>query len=325
MDASSKVLQVSDTISYRYLFHAPGPDKPTLLFLHGFPSLAQDWSNQIAHFASEGYGVVAPDLLGYGGTSKPEDYRAYSWRAMSAHIKEILDAENTPQVVGVGHDLGCWFLSRLYHFYSGYFRAVVFLDVGYSAPGDRFDVEMINRLTKQMTGEEKFRYWDLFTSDEGVAAMDKHPASVVSLLHADPAVMAQNMGPPGKAFDWVTAGRVEPKHSGETETTYFKDKVRIFGEGGFTGPTNWYRALRENISYADEEHMPKTLTVPTLLIGCEKDEMTQASFQDELTRPWAKAMYRFEALPTGHWPMLEDAGGTNRLIHDFLTQTVNQS
>ncbi|KAK1700608.1 Alpha/Beta hydrolase protein [Colletotrichum godetiae] len=322
---SAKCLQISSSLTYSYYFaKATNIALPTLLFLHGFPSTAIDFRQQLEHFASQGHGVLAPDLLGYGGTSKPKDPREYMWRAMSAHIKAILNAEEIDAVVGVGHDLGSWFLSRLYHLYPSQFRGLVFLDVGYSVPGEKFDVDMINRMTKEMTGEERFRYWDLFTDDEGVALMDRNVESVVSLMHASPEVMAANLGPPGKARDWVSSARIAPAHSfGDAdaqESSYFREKVATFKEGGWKGPTNWYKALRDNLSFEDEKDMAKELEVPVLLVGCGRDEMTVASFQDQVTRPWAKAGYDFEVLETGHWVMLEDADSLTRLLQGFISR-----
>ncbi|KAF9880898.1 putative epoxide hydrolase [Colletotrichum karsti] len=316
----SKTLQISSTITYKYYVSKPSqPNAPTVLFLHGFPSSASDFAPQARHLVSLGHGVIVPDLLGYGGTSKPRDPREYVWRAMSSHVAAILDSEGADAVVGVGHDLGSWFLSRLYHLHPDRFRGLVFLDVGYAAPGQRFDVEMINRMTREMTGEERFRYWDLFTDDEGVALMDGNVESVVSLMHAAPEVMARNLGPKDKAREWVSAGRVAQTHlSGDEGGKYLREKVAMFEEGGWTGPTNWYRALRENMSWDDEKDMSKELEVPVLVVGCGRDEMTLPGMQDQMTRLWARAAYRFEVLDTGHWVMLEDPEGTNRLLEEFL-------
>ncbi|KAF6810152.1 epoxide hydrolase [Colletotrichum plurivorum] len=320
----SKTLQITPSISYKYYYsNAKSPDSPTFLFLHGFPSSAIDFRPQLESLSSRGYGVIAPDLLGYGGTSKPADHREYVWRSMSNHIAAMLDAEGVEKVVGVGHDLGSWFLSRLCQFHPSRFAGLVFLDVGYAAPGTMFDVEAINRLTKEATGEEMFRYWDFFTDDEGVAIMDRQVGSVVSLLHASPGVMAANMGPKGRTREWVSAGRIAETHSfGGGDAwgyEYFREKVAMFQEGGWTGPTNWYKALRENLSFEDEKNMEREIRVPVMVVGCGRDEMTNAGIQDQMTRPWAKAGYRFEVLDTGHWVMLEDAEGTNRLLEEFVS------
>jgi soluble epoxide hydrolase / lipid-phosphate phosphatase len=91
--------------TYRYLYTAPSSgSKPHLLFLHGYPSAAWDWRHQIKHFSTAGYGLIVPDLLGYGGTDKPNDPAAYRLKKMAAELAELLDHVGVQTVIGVGHD-----------------------------------------------------------------------------------------------------------------------------------------------------------------------------------------------------------------------------
>ncbi|TDZ26126.1 Bifunctional epoxide hydrolase 2 [Colletotrichum orbiculare MAFF 240422] len=325
LSISSKTLLLSPEITYRYFFSpASNPEIPTILFLHGFPSTATDFASQLEHLKTAGYGVLAPDLLGYGGTSKPCDVNEYTWKKLSDHIIEILNAESVSTVIGVGHDLGSWFLSRLYHLHPTRFAGLAFLDVGYSAPGNRFDVELINKMTREMTGEERFRYWDFFTSEEGMMLMDQNVESILSLMHASPEIMAANLGPADKTKEWVSQGRVASTQciGSEDGDLYLREKVAVFREGGWRGPTNWYKALKDNLSWDIEKDMKKELEVPALVLGCGKDEMTVAAFQDQMTRPWAKAGYRFEVVDAGHWVMLDEPGQTNKLLMEFIN-TIN--
>ena len=92
--------------TYRYVkIHSHAPHKPYILFLHGFPESLYDWRRQFDYFSSLGYGIIAPDLLGYGGTSKPTDISAYSLKNMVRDVIELLDCEGIGEVYGVGHDL----------------------------------------------------------------------------------------------------------------------------------------------------------------------------------------------------------------------------
>lgn len=89
---------------YSY-YHKPSTDdKPTVLFLHGFPSTHRDWSAQIAYFVQRGYGVIAPDLLGYGKTSAPDDAGEYKMLAMVDDVVDILNDLKITKLIAVGHD-----------------------------------------------------------------------------------------------------------------------------------------------------------------------------------------------------------------------------
>jgi soluble epoxide hydrolase / lipid-phosphate phosphatase len=101
-----KSVRFSDGTTYRYVFIEPdSPKKPYLLFLHGFPSSSFDWRHQIDYFGLRGYGVLAPDLLGYGGTDKPNDLESYRLKRMANDMVKILECEGIERVYAVGHDL----------------------------------------------------------------------------------------------------------------------------------------------------------------------------------------------------------------------------
>jgi soluble epoxide hydrolase/lipid-phosphate phosphatase len=105
MEASLyKTLTVSRGFDYHY-FYSPAQDgKHTVVFLHGYPSTSYDWHHQAAFFRSRGFGVLVPDMLGYGGTAKPLDVQAYKLSLMSRDIVDLLEAENLHGTIAVGHD-----------------------------------------------------------------------------------------------------------------------------------------------------------------------------------------------------------------------------
>ena len=55
-----------------------GTGNRLVLFLHGFPESALSWRYQIQPLAQAGYRVWAPDLRGYGGTTRPVGRETYS-------------------------------------------------------------------------------------------------------------------------------------------------------------------------------------------------------------------------------------------------------
>ena len=100
----SKQVELSDGTRYGYAYVAASASKPTFLLLHGFPSASHDWRHQVRALSARGFGVLAPDLLGYGDTDSPVEVEAYSQKKMSDHIAEILTKEGIEKVIGVGHD-----------------------------------------------------------------------------------------------------------------------------------------------------------------------------------------------------------------------------
>ncbi|MDQ4113480.1 MAG: alpha/beta fold hydrolase, partial [Actinomycetota bacterium] len=80
------------------------PDGRLVLLVHGFPESWYSWRHQITAIAEAGYRVVAIDVRGYGGSSKPpaiEDYRMLRHVGDNVGLVHALDAETATIV---GHD-----------------------------------------------------------------------------------------------------------------------------------------------------------------------------------------------------------------------------
>lgn len=56
---------------------------------------------------AQGYGVIIPEMLGYGGTDKPTEASAYSRVLVADSVAGILAAENIDKVIVLGHDWVC--------------------------------------------------------------------------------------------------------------------------------------------------------------------------------------------------------------------------
>ncbi|EER25838.1 Soluble epoxide hydrolase, putative [Coccidioides posadasii C735 delta SOWgp] len=83
----------------------PGGSCEAHLFtLHGLLSSSWDWRHMIVRLRNTGYGVIVPDLLGYGDTDKPVELNSYAMTQMTHHIVEILDIEDVGTCIGVAHD-----------------------------------------------------------------------------------------------------------------------------------------------------------------------------------------------------------------------------
>ena len=111
MEASLyKDITTSRGFKYHYYYSPAADSKPTILFIHGFPCTSLDWRKQVPFFKEKGYGLIVPDLLGYGGTDKPAETTAYQLSKMATDLVNILDAEKVDKVISVGHD---WYSSLL--------------------------------------------------------------------------------------------------------------------------------------------------------------------------------------------------------------------
>jgi 2-hydroxymuconate-semialdehyde hydrolase len=87
------------------LAYADEGEGPAVVLLHGFPTSAHLWRDLVAILAPR-FRAIAPDLLGYGRSSKPEDPSALTIRAQAAHVRELLDRTGIDEFAVIGHDIG---------------------------------------------------------------------------------------------------------------------------------------------------------------------------------------------------------------------------
>src|SRR5512142_722949 len=63
-----------------------GGDGTPVLLLHGWPDTGDLWQHQVPALHAAGYRTIAPDLRGYGRSSKPTDLAAYTARTMAGDV-----------------------------------------------------------------------------------------------------------------------------------------------------------------------------------------------------------------------------------------------
>jgi len=76
------------------------------LCLHGFPELNFSWRFQMPLLAGMGYRVWAPNLRGYGASSRPEGIDAYSPDKLVADVAALFDASGATKLTLIAHDWG---------------------------------------------------------------------------------------------------------------------------------------------------------------------------------------------------------------------------
>ena len=74
------------------------------------------WHRVAPLLVAAGFGLVCPDMRGYGGSSKPEilpDHRQQSKRTVAQDLVHVMAALGHDVFSAVGHDRGCYVASRL--------------------------------------------------------------------------------------------------------------------------------------------------------------------------------------------------------------------
>ncbi|HEY5098789.1 MAG TPA: alpha/beta fold hydrolase, partial [Gaiellaceae bacterium] len=92
-----------DGLRMHYVDEGSGP--PVLL-LHGEPTSSFLWRNIIPPLVAAGYRAVAPDLIGFGRSDKPEDIGWYSYDRHVASVEQLVDELGLHGLTLVVHDWG---------------------------------------------------------------------------------------------------------------------------------------------------------------------------------------------------------------------------
>jgi pimeloyl-ACP methyl ester carboxylesterase len=85
-----------------YLDEGEGP--PAVL-LHGFPTSSHLWRDLVPMLAPR-FRAIAPDLLGYGDSGKPEDPSALTITRQAGYVRELLETLGLSDPAVIGHDIG---------------------------------------------------------------------------------------------------------------------------------------------------------------------------------------------------------------------------
>lgn len=319
-----KTLDVSRGLSYIYYVSPARDSKPTIALFHGWPDTAKLWANLAnGYLLPNGYGVIALDCLGYGGTSKPTDIESYSWDLMTADIVEIVDAEEVPRVVSLGHDWGSGLAQRLYNFYPRRVSGLVLVNVAYIQPGGQFDLGAVNKITQEAFGHGIYEYWHFFTAKDGATISNQNLESVYTVAHGDPHTWLENWCTPGGMRKYVSEGRTQPTLP-YASAEHKADFMERFGKDGLDAPSCWYKAFTFGIqSEADKliAEDAKTVQAPVFFWGGEQDFVCRpAALQPSIDAGSLPDM-KVKTREGGHWALLEKPQDFGQDVLDWLQAT----
>ena len=99
-------LQGFEGLRVHYLDEGPADADATVLCLHGQPTWSYLYRRMLPEFVAAGQRVVAPDLLGFGRSDKPQDEAFYTFRRHRAMLLEFVGALGLKNVTLVVQDWG---------------------------------------------------------------------------------------------------------------------------------------------------------------------------------------------------------------------------
>lgn len=107
-----------------------GEGRPVVL-LHGWPDSHALWRHQVPILNAAGWRTIAPDLRGFGASSKPEPVASYSIGSSLRDVVGLLDHYGIERAQVVGHDWGAALAWALAAFVPERVERLVALSVGH--------------------------------------------------------------------------------------------------------------------------------------------------------------------------------------------------
>ena len=284
-----------DAITYRTV-HANGLEfnvavlgsGPRLaLCLHGFPECSFSWRYQMPVLAQLGYLVWAPDLRGYGKSSRPTGIAAYSMENLRADVAALIEASGATQTLLIGHDWGALIAWDTAMFGRIPISKLVIMNVPHPALAQKG-----LRTFKQLLKSWYIFFFQLPRIPEWFLARN-HYAAIAQAFR-------------GMAVD---------------KSRFPREVLKVYQEaaaqpGALTAMLNYYRALLRGVSAARTRGSP-TITVPTLMLWGEVD----AALGKELTYGTERYVsdLTLRYLPhVSHWVQQEAPETVNLMLQAWL-------
>jgi pimeloyl-ACP methyl ester carboxylesterase len=301
-----------------YLEAGPEDGVPIIL-VHGWPELAISWRHQIPVLAGLGFRVIAPDMRGYGRSSRHDHHADYRMEECVADLLELLKATGREKAIWVGHDFGAAVVWSLASHHPEACIGVANLCVPYLPKGFTLEnvVALVNReiYPQEQYPHGQWAYWNLHV---------EHPGHATVALGADverSVRMIFRRGVPellGKATGGATIAAPDgwrpllemSKAAGRDERILdeadYWAYVSSLKRNGFEAADSYYRNNEANGAYAARSVNGGRLDLPVLFIHALFDP-TCDTMVTELATPMREHCSDLseQVVRAGHWVQQE--------------------
>jgi pimeloyl-ACP methyl ester carboxylesterase len=273
----------------RFELASCGEGERLALCLHGFPECWYSWRHQMPLLADLGYRVWAPNLRGYGRTTKPPRLQDYAIEKLVGDVAALVDAAGAASVTLISHDWGgviAWYFAM---------RRV--------RPLERL---VIMNAPHPVAAEPAFRTWKQLKSS-WYAMFFQLPWLPEALLRA------RGCRAVGDAMRRTSVNRER-----------FPDEaLAVFREaasqpGALTGMLNYYRAFVRGGGAARQKKLGSpVIDTPTLMIWGEQDvALTKATTSG--TDAYVSDLTLRYLPDASHWVQQDDPDSVNRMLAAWL-------
>lgn len=326
-----------ETPRHRTAWIEAGPEHgPLMIFLHGWPELGLVWRGQMHHFADQGWRCIAPDMRGYGRSSRPSSVAAYAVRELVADMVEMHDALGSSPAIWVGHDWGSAVAWAMASHHAE--RCPRRRQSDRSLPRPRLCLAQFNSAARPYPEDRypvgQWDYWLYYRENFARAsqAFEADVRATLALLYrrapereaSEPALTA-SVRARGGWFGGAGRAPAMPRDETLTGQDDFEALVEAFTATGFGGADAWYMNDAANLAYAAEAPNFGRITLPALFIHATNDDVcdtTRSRLADPMREDCANLTEA--TIEGGHEIMLERSAAVNDAISDWLASPIER-
>ena len=326
-----------ETDGHTTFYIEDGPkDGPLMMFIHGWPELSYSWRHQLPAMSRLGFHAVAPDLRGYGRSSKYGSHADYSQVKVIEDLLALINAFGSETAIWVGHDWGSPTVWNIASHHPDRCRAVASLCVPYATLeyGVGRVIELIDRnvypIDEYPVGQWDYQLYYQECFEQAQSTMEADVEKTLTALFrggnsdtvGEPALTASIrssggwFGGAGQAPDLP----LDPRVISAKDLCVYSDALR---ESGFFGANSYYMNHEVNTAYANTALDRGRLAMPAIFIAARYDAVCE-SVNSPLGRPMrAKCSNLTEAIvDSGHWMAQECPGAVNDVLEAWLSADV---
>ncbi|KAF2477393.1 alpha/beta-hydrolase [Lindgomyces ingoldianus] len=309
---------VLNGFTYHYLYGVPPGEKliATVFLIHGWPDLSLGWRYQIPLLLDMGFRIVAPDMMGYGGTDAPKvppnPINLYGLKRASDDIAELARQLGAEKIILGGHDWGGFVVWRAAQWHPELISHVFSVCTPYTAPQKEY--LSLEDLVKSALPQ--FAYQIHLASGEVEKSVNSEE-SVRQFLKG----LYGGRGPNGEyAFD-PHKGVLPENLSKIGNSKILNGKVldyyvKEYSRHGIHSTLNWYRTRmvnwEEDLALQDK----KTISIPTLFVQATYDSVLKPEMSKTM-EAFLPNLTRGEVAAT-HWALTQKPEEVNAILRNWL-------
>lgn len=257
------------------------------ILLHGFPESRFSWRHQIPLLAAMGWRVIAPDLRGYGESSRPPYKSDYAIGHLVDDVAALFEASGARQRLLIGHDWGAAIAWAFALDKRLPLDGLVIMNVPHPA--------VLGRVMKA-SWRQPLRSWYM-----GFFQLPALPEAMMT---------ARGARAIGQAFVGMA---VDKSRFPPAVTDVYRRNALI--PGAMTAMINYYRANTDMLRRWGAT--PPVIEVPTLMIWGEADSALGIE-NTEGYEPYVRD-FRLHRLPgVSHWVQQEAPEAVNAILSGWL-------